>query len=212
MKTKGLFATSIIIFITVFTYRNYIADEKINTYENKNIYNKIDEKNTISFGNEIFYYKVYENDELKNLADLITRDCKNKEVCEIDKIFKYVTDKPYENPINEEERTPEEVIEKGGDCDEKAYLMASLLNMTENRSIMVYTKDHAFIGVKISSLADVYPNSKKIKIENEYYYYAETTAKGAHIGWDNGITKEKIIGIYQNNDKKIIDKSEIEIY
>lgn len=181
---------------------------------NKNISfnNKIDEKNTISFENEIFYYKVYENDELKNLADLITRDCKNKEVCEIDKIFKYVTDKPYENPINEEERTPEEVIEKGGDCDEKAYLMASLLNMTENRSIMIYTKDHAFIGVKIQSLANVYPNSKKIKIGNEYYYYAETTAKGAHIGWDNGVTIDKIIGIYQNNDKKVIDKSKIEIY
>ena len=108
--------------------------------------------------------------------------------------FKYVTNKPY--TVSIKDRTPQEVIKVGGDCDEKFFLFASILVERKHKCVIVYT------NLKVR--ANLYSHTASLEIDGKYYFYAETTAKNTHIGWFNGIKKESILGVYDVNEKKEI--------
>jgi hypothetical protein len=178
--------------------------------ENQNIKQTQYENNEIiKLKDGYHFYAIKDNDEIKNIIKIITRDCKGDEVCEVEKEFEYVNNKPY--VISNKDRNPNEVINKdGGDCDEKSYLFASMLKATNHKCVVVYTKQHAFVAVHIKDIANLYRNTTSLRIDNKYYFYAETTAKGSYIGWFNGVDKKSIETIYNVNEDKEVPLEEIE--
>ncbi|MFA6143797.1 MAG: hypothetical protein WCW84_04780 [Sulfurimonas sp.] len=201
--SNWIFAGPIIVLFSSIIIQDkfFKSEEPIQKNQVINVENN-QEKGIIKLGDKYHIYNVEEHGEVKYITDIISRDCKGKEVCEIDQAFKYVTNKPY--TVSIKDRTPQEVIKVGGDCDEKSFLFASILVERKHKCVIVYTKDHAFVAVYLKDRANLYSHTASLEIDGKYYFYAETTAKNTHIGWFNGVKKESILGVYDVNEKKEI--------
>jgi hypothetical protein len=175
---------AIIVFGSVYVYRNYLSNEdysvpKYITFKKTIIENATFQNNTDDTG------------KLKQLAQAITNQCNHDENCEIESIYKYVTKIPYytsENPT----KTPMEVLTtNSGDCDEKSFLMATLLKEKEHNSFLVFTKQneiyHTFLGIAIKNDQVLDQNSTFLEIDGQKYYYVETTQSEWEIGDFNGV-------------------------
>ena len=71
---------------------------------------------------------------------------------QIENIYKYVTNIPYYTEHSEKVKNPLDVINSNsGDCDERSFLMASLLKEQHCKAILVFCKyknqDHVFIAI-----------------------------------------------------------------
>jgi hypothetical protein len=192
------------VFSSVYIYRNYISDEdysvpkyitfKKSIIENETVQNNIDDTG-----------------KLKQLAQEITSRCDHDENCEIEKIYKYVTKIPYRAGENRV-KTPVEVLStNSGDCDEKSFLMATLLKEKEHNSLLIFTENHAFLAIAIKNDQAINQHSTFLKINDQKYYYAETTQAGWEIGAFNGYDKKDIVGIYDIQNKKTISLKKVEL-
>lgn len=208
MNKKTNYTFPIIILIIFIAVAIYDKTKTEKTKTERIIQEGIENKQIIKLRDGYTFYAVEDNPTLDTRVDLITRYCKGNETCEVEQIFKYVTEKPYK--ISDHDRRTIEVIEgNGGDCDEKSYVMASMLKKKNHDCVIVYTKDHAFIAAKLKDKSNIYPNTASLLIDGDYYFYAETTAKGAYLGWFNGRKPNEFKAIYDPINEKEIQPNQV---
>jgi hypothetical protein len=201
-----VFMMAIMVFGSVYVYKNYLSDEdysvpKYITFKKSVIENSTFQNNTDDTG------------KLKQLAQAITAQCNHDENCEIESIYKYVTKIPY-YAGGDSVKTPIEVLSSNsGDCDEKSFLMATLLQENEHNSLLIFTKQneiyHTFLGIAIKNNQVLDQNSTFLEIDGKKYYYAETTQSEWEIGDFNGYDKKDIVGIYDIENKKNISLKKV---
>jgi hypothetical protein len=203
-----LFLVTAIVFSSVYIYRNYLSDEdysvpKYITFKKSIIENATFKNNTDDTG------------KLKELAQELTNQCNRDENCEIENIYKFVTKIPY-FAGGSSVKTPVEVLTtNSGDCDEKSFLMATLLKEKKHTSILIFTKQnetyHTFLGVAIKNDQLLNHDSTFLKIGDQKYYYAETTLNEWEIGQFNGCEQKDIVGVYDVENKKNISLKKVEL-
>lgn len=148
------------------------------------------------------------NGELTSLANELTLGCNKNDACEAQKMFDYITRIPYKTDYSS--RAPKEVIATNwGDCDDKSNFYASLLNERGIDYRFVYVLNHVFVVVHIKHVSTLPFVRAKLTIDNQDYYYAETTATGASIGQHNGQFPYNFIGIYDIKNKKEVDLKKV---
>jgi len=148
------------------------------------------------------------NGELTSLANELTLGCNKNDACEVQKLFDYITHIPYKT--DHTSRAPKEVIATNwGDCDDKSNLFASLLNEKGIDYRFVYVPHHVFVVVHVKDTSALPFLRAKLTIDNQDYYYAETTATGASIGQYNGQFPYSFEGIYDIKNNKEVDLKEV---
>lgn len=169
-------------------------------------------RHTVHIDNRDFINNIEESENIKNITKVITQNCNNNKDCEIEKMYKYVTDIPYIANYSQKTKKPIEVISSNsGDCDERSFLMASMLKEQHYKAILVFCKyknqDHVFIAINKTK------TEKKtltyIEIENKKYYIAETTWKNSYIGQYNEINANEYLGVYDIETKETIPLDKI---
>jgi len=160
-------------------------------------------KGMVKIHDRFYKYDVYQHDEMKPFVDMLTKGCKGDPYCEVDRAYQYVLKIPYkESSAN---RNPSEVInQNGGDCDEKSFLLATLLLQKHYACLLVTTKDHGFIGVHIPNEKDIKHPFSYLTFDGKKYYFAETTVPVGYIGQDNGVKEQEIKGVFDMVAKKEI--------
>lgn len=158
-----------------------------------------------------FKYDVYENGELKTVSDMLSRGCDGEPHCEVDRIYQYVLKIPYKESATS--RTPSDVInQNGGDCDEKSFLLASLLMQKGYDCVLVTTKDHGFVGVHLPND----PSSKQplayLLIGGKRYYFAETTLEGGYVGQYNNVGKHEFEAVFDMVRKREVPLGDVEFH
>lgn len=149
--------------------------------------------------------------ELTALATSLTQKCHGNDACEIQNMFDYVTRIPYRTDYTS--RSPKEVIQTNwGDCDDKSNLFASLLNERGFDYRFVYVPHHVFVVVHVQDTSRLPLLSAKLTIEGKKYYYAETTAKGSHIGAFNGQFPYAFEGIYNLQENEVVDMKNVSFW
>lgn len=177
-----------------------------------NFNNDFTVKNTIHIDNRDFINKIEESESIKSISNVIIKDCNNDKDCEIEKIYEYVTDIPYITNYDQETKKPLDVINtNSGDCDERSFLMASLLKEKKHKAILIFckykNKDHIFVAIN-KNKTEKNPLTY-IQIKNEKYYIAETTWKDSYIGQYNEIDINEYLGIYDIETKETIPLDKI---
>lgn len=81
----------------------------------------------------------------------------------------------------------ETLADEGGDCEDSAILLASLLRELDYGTVLIQFKDHMAVGVKgESSIPGSY-----FEVDGSRYYYVETTSPGWDIGEVPDLMKEQ---------------------
>lgn len=165
----------------------------------------------VKIHNRFYKYDVYQHDEMKPFADMLTKGCEGDAYCEIDRAYQYVLKIPYkESSAN---RTPSDVInQNGGDCDEKSFLLATLLLQNHYECLLITTKNHGFIGVHIPHEKAITRPSSYVTFEGKKYYFAETTVPAGYIGQDNGVKEQEIEGVFDMVAKKEIPMQQVDFF
>ncbi len=204
--TNQMVFLSIVVFVGTYVYRNYISNKDYSIPKYITFKKSIIEKLT-------FQNNTDDTGKLKQLAQEITIQCNHDENCEIENIYKYVTKIPYFAGGTTVKTPTEVLLSNSGDCDEKSFLMATLLKEKEHNSLLIFTKQneiyHTFLGIEINKQNTDQKNTF-LKINNKKYYYAETTSSESYIGEFNGYNKKDIVGIYDIENKKNISIKKIE--
>jgi len=168
----------------------------------------MEEKGIIKVGDRYLQYGVKEQGEIKPITDMLEHDCSN-DYCKIERYYTYVKRLPYESGTKNKDKNAIDVIMSGkGDCDERSYLFASMLVQNHYESVIIYTKDHAFVGVHIPNYDTREPRCYLL-INGKKYYYAETTDINGYVGSYNGVDPTKYVVIYNVNTKKEIPLGEV---
>lgn len=169
------------------------------------------EKGFIKVKDRYIKYDVYENGEVKTIADMLAKGCEGDDLCEIENSFRYVMNLPYKD--SQTNRVPSDVInQNGGDCDEKSFLFASLLIQRGHECVLVITHEHAFVAVHIEKDKKLTKPFAYLRINGKNFYYAETTAKGSYVGWFNEMGPSLFEEVYDINQKKEIPMNQIGFY
>lgn len=142
-------------------------------------------------------YLIDKNERLKNIANQIGANCRDDK-CRVEQYFNYVKAIPYKKGERGKDKNAVDVVlQNEGDCDEKSFLFISLLQEGQKiyKSVMVNTDNHAFVCVNIPNLKED-KGMAYIKIDDEKYYYAETTNPYGKIGTYNNIETSKFRYVY----------------
>ncbi|MBN2869906.1 MAG: hypothetical protein JXK04_03020 [Campylobacterales bacterium] len=157
----------------------------------------------VKIQDRFFKYDVYENGEMKTIADMLSRGCNEDAYCEIDRAYQYVLKIPYQESSTN--RNPSEVInQQGGDCDEKSYLLATLLLQQGHRCVFVTTADHGFIAVHLENGDALQSPSSYLTVDGKKYYFAEATFTTGYIGQPNDVARNEIEAVFDMVGKKEI--------
>lgn len=211
---KTITTVMIGLLLVTLTYRFFPEQQKNNqvTYRDPTPEEErahMEENHLIKLGNEYHWYEVKENREVKPITDALEKNCKN-DFCKVENYFNYIKKIPYEKGQNNKNRNPIDIIMDGkGDCDERSYLLASLMIQGGYETILIYTKDHTFAGINIPNYET---NERKSYLEynGKKYYYAETTNINAYVGMYNGIDPKEFKYAYSVNEKKEIPLNELQ--
>ncbi|RXJ96803.1 hypothetical protein CRU94_01455 [Arcobacter sp. AHV-9/2010] len=133
----------------------------------------------IDIGNSTYVNQVRVDDFTNELAQFLTKDCKNNKICEVQSMLDFVTNIPYK--INENvAKNPKKVVEQNfGDCDDKSNLLISLLKVKAYEAYFVLVPKHIFVIISLEDLK----NKKAFYINDKKFYILETTAKDSKIGF-----------------------------
>ena len=165
----------------------------------------------VKIHDKFFKYDVYEHDEMKPIVDMLTKECNGDTYCEIDRAYQYVLKIPYKESTAY--RNPSDVInQNGGDCDEKSFLLATLLLQNKYPCVLVTTKDHGFIAVHLPNDTALKHPSSYLIMDGKKYYFAETTLLEGYIGQYNNVQKNDINGVFDMVVKKEIPLDQIEYH
>ena len=168
----------------------------------------MDEKGIIRVGNRYIQYGVKEQGGIKPITDMLEHEC-TTDYCKIERYYTYVKRLPYERGTKNKDKNALDVIMSGkGDCDERSYLFASMLLQNHYESVIIYTQDHAFVGVHIPNY-DTTEHRGYLLIQGKKYYYAETTDINGYLGSYNGVQPKEYVLIYDVNGKKEIPLGEV---
>jgi hypothetical protein len=194
-----------------------ILEEQKNDGDLVNGYLKHEGKTKIlKIGNINSVINIDESGILKWHAEEITAGCNGDEWCEKNRFYQLVRNFSYYTTTGtdfEYNRKPIEVLNsETGDCDEKSFLLASLLLEKKYKAMIIFTKGHAFVCMNVNNTRNIYPHHAKLKINGLNYYYAETTNPQGYIGGFNKLRPSDFIGVYDINKKRLVDKREIEFY
>ncbi|CAA6815128.1 MAG: FIG00388487: hypothetical protein [uncultured Sulfurovum sp.] len=143
--------------------------------------------------------------ELKNLANKLSKDCKNDE-CRVQNILDYITNIPY--VINNyTAHSPQDTLQQNfGDCDDKSNLLISLLHELKIESYFVLVPEHIFVIVALNNITA----KKALYLNNRPYYILESTAKGSSIGFPLNYKLNEISTIIEPFENKKLDIKNIE--
>ncbi|MDD2369661.1 MAG: hypothetical protein PHQ90_10190 [Sulfuricurvum sp.] len=165
-------------------------------------------KGMVKIHNRFYKYDVYEHNEMKPIVDMLTQNCSGDSYCEIDHMYQYVLSIPYKE--SSVDRNPSDVInQNGGDCDEKSFLLATLLLQNHYECLLITTKEHGFIAVHIPDETKVKKPASYVIANGKKYFFAETTVSKGFIGEYNHINPKDIEGIFDMVTKKEIDVGKI---
>lgn len=167
-------------------------------------------KGMVKIHDRFYKYDVYEHNEMKPIVDMLTQGCNvGDNYCEIDRIYQYVLKIPYK--VSTTSRNPSDVInQNGGDCDEKSFLLATLLLQNHYECLLVTTKDHGFLAVHIPDESILKKPVSYLTFNGKKYYIAETTNTNGYVGKYNNINSQEIAGIFDMMTKKEIALEKIE--
>lgn len=165
----------------------------------------------VKIHNRFYKYDVYQNNEMKPFVDMLVQGCNGDPYCEVNRAYRYVIKIPYK--VSTTNRNPSEVInQNGGDCDEKSFLLATLLLQKQHACLLVTTKDHGFIGVHIPDEKNIQNPSSYLTFDGKKYYFAETTISNGYIGQYNGVKVQEIEGVFDMAAKKEIPMEQVVFY
>lgn len=168
-------------------------------------------KGMVKIHNRFYKYDVYQHDEMKPFVDMLSKGCNNDPYCEVDRAYQYVLTIPYKESTTN--RNPSDVInQNSGDCDEKSFLLATLLLQKKHPTLLITTKDHGFIGVHIPNEKEIHSPSSYLTLGGKKYYFAETTTPMGYIGQYNGIKREEIEGVFDMVAKKEVPIEQVVFY
>lgn len=194
-----------VIFVYLIKPQSNIRYRKLTPEEEKAYLERF---NLVKIKDESIVYLIDKNERLKNIANKIGANCRDDK-CRVEEYFNYVKAIPYKKgEIGKDKNAVDVVLCNEGDCDEKSFLFVSLLQQGQKiyKSVMVYTDGHAFVCVNIPNLkAD--KGMAYIKIDDERYYYAETTNPYGKIGTYNNLETSKFKFVFDP-----IEKEEILMY
>lgn len=198
----ALYGTAAIIAYTLYVRANVPAETDAQYCKRKGM---------VKIHDRFYKYDVYEHGEMKPIVDIITKTCNGDSYCEIDRIYQYVLTIPYKtSTIN---RNPADVInQNGGDCDEKSFLLATLLLQNKYPCVLILTKDHGFLAVNIPNEKDIKHPSSYLTFDGKKYYFAETTIPMGYIGQDNGAKEQEIEGVFDMIAKREIPMEQIDFF
>lgn len=165
-------------------------------------------KGMVKIHDRFYKYDVYDHNEMKPIVDMLTKGCNNNELCEIDRAYQYVLKIPYKESIAN--RNPSDVInQNGGDCDEKSFLLATLLLQKKHECLLLTTNDHAFIAVHVQNDVALKQPSSYLIFNGKKYYFAEATVKTGYLGQYNNVNQQKIEAVFDMVAKKEIPLNEV---
>jgi hypothetical protein len=168
-------------------------------------------KGMVKIHDRFYKYDVYEHDEMKPIVDMLTKTCNGDAYCEIDHAYQYVLSIPYKSStIN---RNPADVInQNGGDCDEKSFLLATLLLQNKYPCVLILTNDHGFLAINVPDDTSLKQPSSYVTFNEKKYYFADATLKAGYIGQYNNIKEEEITGIFDMQAKKEVPLKSVELF
>lgn len=168
-------------------------------------------KGMVKIHDRFYKYDVYEHDEMKPIVDMLTKTCKADAYCEIDHIYQYVLSIPYKSStIN---RNPADVInQNGGDCDEKSFLLATLLLQNKYPCVLILTKDHGFLAVNVPNNQSLKQPTSYVTFNGKKYYFADATLKDGYIGQYNDVKQQEITGVFDMEAKHEIPLEKVQFF
>ena len=134
----------------------------------------------IDIGDSTYVNQVRVDEYTKRLANHLSKDCKSKEKCEVQKMLDFTTHIPYK--INESiARSSKQVVKQNfGDCDDKSNLLISMLKTKGYETYFVLVPKHIFV---IVNLKDKIANKKALYVNGKRFYILESTATASKIGF-----------------------------
>lgn len=137
-------------------------------------------KQFIDIGDLTYVNQVRSDDYTLRLANHLIKDCKQNEICEVQKILDFVTAIPYK--VNESvARSSKQVVKQNyGDCDDKSNLLISMLNMKGYEAYFVLVPKHIFV---IINMKENKINKKALFVNNKPFYILESTVTNSKIGF-----------------------------
>src|SRR5574344_2838843 len=142
IKSSGVKFLSLFISLSFLIYLFYL------------IYNSffIVKNQFIDIGNSTYVNQVRVDNFTNELAQFLTKNCKNNKICEVQSMLDFVTNIPYK--INENvAKSPKKVVEQNfGDCDDKSNLLISLLKVKAYEAYFVLVPKHIFVIISLEDL------------------------------------------------------------
>lgn len=168
-------------------------------------------KGMVKIHDRFYKYDVYEHDEMKPIVDMLTKTCKADAYCEIDHVYQYVLSIPYKSStIN---RNPADVInQNGGDCDEKSFLLATLLLQNKYPCVLILTNDHGFLAVNVPNNQSLKQPTSYVTFDGKRYYFADATLKDGYIGQYNDVKQQEITGVFDMEAKQEIPLENVQFF
>lgn len=168
-------------------------------------------KGMVKIHDRFYKYDVYEHDEMKPIVDMLTKTCNGDASCEIDHVYQYVLSIPYKSStIN---RNPADVInQNGGDCDEKSFLLATLLLQNKYPCVLILTKDHGFLAVNVPNNQSLKQPTSYVTFNGKKYYFADATLKDGYIGQYNDVKQQEITGVFDMEAKQEIPLEKVQFF
>lgn len=170
----------------------------------------MEENHLIKIGNDYYWCGIKESRDILPITKALDMDCQN-DFCRIQKYYDYVKKIPYEKGTqNKNKNATDVVVEWKGDCDERSYLLASMMLANGYKTILLYTKDHTLTALNIPNY-ESNDNRSYVQYEGRKYYIAETTDPNGQIGTYNNETMHSLKYVYDVNQKKVASSQEVNI-
>jgi hypothetical protein len=168
-------------------------------------------KGMVKIHDRFYKYDVYEHDEMKPIVDMLTKTCNGDAYCEIDHAYQYVLSIPYKSSTTS--RNPADVInQNGGDCDEKSFLLATLLLQNNYPCLLILTKEHGFLAVNVPNKQSFNKPFSYLTFEGQKYYYADATLKDGYIGQYNDVKEQEVTAVFDMVTKQEISMKKVQFF
>lgn len=168
-------------------------------------------KGMVKIHDRFYKYDVYEHNEMKPIVDMLTKTCNGDPYCEIDHAYQYVLSIPYKTSTTS--RNPADVInQNGGDCDEKSFLLATLLLQNKYPCLLLITNDHGFLAVNVPDSRSLKQPTSYLIFEGKKYYFTDATLKNGYIGQYNDVKQQEITAVFDMVTKQEIPLEKVQFF
>lgn len=168
-------------------------------------------KGMVKIHDRFYKYDVYEHNEMKPIVDMLTKTCNGDPYCEINHAYQYVLSIPYKSSTTS--RNPADVInQNGGDCDEKSFLLATLLLQNDYPCLLILTKDHGFLAVNVTDEQSLKQPNSYVTFDGKKYYFADATLKDGYIGQYNDVKEKEVTAVFDMVTKQEISMKKVQFF